>query len=51
VGWQALAEHGLVDAADLSLFGMVDEPEEGWAWLTEHGLRAHTPGAVPNARG
>ena len=25
------------------LFGLVDEPEEGWAWLLAHGLRAHTP--------
>jgi uncharacterized protein (TIGR00730 family) len=43
VNFEALARHGMVDAADLALFGLVDEPEEGWAWLLAHGLRAHTP--------
>jgi uncharacterized protein (TIGR00730 family) len=43
VNFAALARHGMVDAADLALFGLVDEPEEGWAWLLAHGLRAHTP--------
>jgi uncharacterized protein (TIGR00730 family) len=43
VNFAALARHGMVDAADLALFGLVDEPEEGWAWLMAHGLRAHTP--------
>ena len=43
VNFAGLARHGMVDAADLALFGLVDEPEEGWAWLLAHGLRAHTP--------
>lgn len=47
VNFEALARHGLVDGRDLSLFGLVDEPEEGWDWLLAHGLKAHTP---PDAR-
>jgi uncharacterized protein (TIGR00730 family) len=43
VNFEALARHGLVDSHDLSLFGLVNEPEEGWDWLVAHGLRAHTP--------
>ena len=43
VNFEALARHGLVDSHDLSLFGLVDEPEEGWDWLVAHGLQAHTP--------
>src|SRR5919202_277039 len=43
VGWDALAEHGLVDAQDLALFRIVEEPEEAWDWLVGHGLTAHTP--------
>jgi hypothetical protein len=43
VGFEALVEHGVVDAADLSLFSLEDEPEAAWAWLVEHGLVAHTP--------
>ncbi|WP_149538970.1 LOG family protein [Siccirubricoccus phaeus] len=45
VNFQALRRHGLVDAADLDLFGLVDTAEEGWEWLTAHGLHAHTPPA------
>jgi uncharacterized protein (TIGR00730 family) len=43
VNFQALARHGLVEERDLSLFGLVDEPEEGWEWLVAHGLKAHAP--------
>jgi uncharacterized protein (TIGR00730 family) len=43
VGWEALAEYGVIDRADLSLFRIVEEPEEAWDWLRDHGLTAHTP--------
>ncbi|WP_205963553.1 LOG family protein [Roseicella aquatilis] len=43
MNFEALARHGMVDPADLALFGLVDEPEEAWAWLLDHGLEAHTP--------
>jgi hypothetical protein len=33
----------MVDKADLDLFEMVDDPEEGWASLVRRGLKAHTP--------
>ncbi|MCO6418318.1 LOG family protein [Siccirubricoccus sp. KC 17139] len=45
VNFRALQRHGLVDEVDLSLFGLVDTAEEGWDWLTAHGLKAHTPPA------
>jgi uncharacterized protein (TIGR00730 family) len=47
VGWDALAEHGMIDAADLALFRIVDEPEEAWAWLVQRGLTAHGRGEEP----
>ncbi len=43
INFEALIRHGMVDAADLSLFRMVDTAEEAWAWLTTHGLHAHMP--------
>lgn len=43
VGWDVLAEYGMVDAADLGLFRTVEEPEEAWDWLSAHGLIAHPP--------
>ena len=43
VNFEALRRDGLIDDHDLSLFGLVDEPEEGWDWLLAHGLKAHTP--------
>jgi uncharacterized protein (TIGR00730 family) len=46
VGWDVLAEHGMIDTADLGLLRIVDEPEEAWDWLTEHGLRAHAAPAA-----
>jgi uncharacterized protein (TIGR00730 family) len=45
VNFEALMRHGMVDAADLNLFRLVDTPEEAWEWLTTHGLKAHGPGA------
>ena len=50
VGWRALAEHGLVEARDLDLFRVVDEPEEAWAWMVARGLKAHTPRAARPGR-
>ncbi len=43
VNFEALAAHGMISDADLSLFEVVDEPEEGWAALIRRGLKAHTP--------
>ncbi|MGX9962031.1 LOG family protein [Roseomonas sp. F4] len=45
VNFEALVEHGMIAEADLDLFEIVDEPEEGWAALVRRGLRAHTPPA------
>jgi uncharacterized protein (TIGR00730 family) len=41
INFEALMRHGMVDAADLELFRLVDTPEEAWEWLTTHGLKAH----------
>lgn len=41
VNFEALLRHGMLDPADLALFRLVDTPEEAWAWLTTHGLKAH----------
>jgi uncharacterized protein (TIGR00730 family) len=43
VNFEALAEFGTIDARDLALFEIVDNAEEGWAALEEHGLTAQTP--------
>ena len=43
INFDAIAEAGLIDAADLGLFSIVEEPEEAWEWLISHGLKAHTP--------
>jgi hypothetical protein len=43
VGWDALVEHGMIDATDLGLFRIVEEPEEAWEWLVARGLKAHAP--------
>ncbi|WP_439595460.1 LOG family protein [Falsiroseomonas sp.] len=45
VDFRAMARHGMIDPADLDLFEVVDEPEEGWAALVRRGLQAHTPPA------
>ncbi len=44
INFPALVRHGMVSPADLELFRLVDSAEEAWAWLTTHGLQAHTPG-------
>ena len=43
VDWDALAGHGMIDATELGLFRMVEEPEEAWDVLIGQGLRAHAP--------
>lgn len=43
IGWDALAAHGMVDAADLDLFRIVEEPEEAWEWLVGRGLTEPDP--------
>jgi uncharacterized protein (TIGR00730 family) len=51
--WQAavnfplLVEHGMVDERDLTLFEMVDTPEEAWASLVRRGLEAAPPPVTP----
>ncbi|CAH0147925.1 LOG family protein [Roseomonas sp. CECT 9278] len=42
-----LVEHGMIDARDLSLFEMVDTPEEAWASLVRRGLEAAPLPAAP----
>jgi len=39
VNFDALVRHGMIDAADLALFRLVDDPEEAWQALLEGGLR------------
>ena len=41
VSFEALIEHGMIDAADCALFDIVDEPEEAWAAMVSRGLLAH----------
>jgi hypothetical protein len=43
VNFDALVEHGTVDATDLALFSFADTAEETWAELLRRGLKAHTP--------
>ena len=38
VNFEALVRHGMIDRTDLDLFQLVDDPEEGWTSLVEHGL-------------
>jgi len=33
----------MIAPADLALFEFADDPEEGWAAILRHGLKAHTP--------
>ena len=49
VGWDAMAEHGMIDARDLALFRIVEEPEEAWERLMRHGLTAHPPEGEPGS--
>jgi uncharacterized protein (TIGR00730 family) len=44
VNFAALAEEGMISEADLKLFEIVDNPEEGWASLIRRGL---SPEAAP----
>ena len=45
LNFEALAEHGAIDRADLELFDFADDPEEAWEALVRRGLKAHTPPA------
>jgi uncharacterized protein (TIGR00730 family) len=47
VDFAALAEEGMVDAADLDLFAFADTPEEAWGALVAGGLRVPAPAAAP----
>jgi uncharacterized protein (TIGR00730 family) len=47
VDFEALAEEGMIERADLGLFAFADTAEEAWATLVKRGLKAHTP---PDAR-
>jgi uncharacterized protein (TIGR00730 family) len=47
VDFRALAEEGMIAPADLDLFEIVDEAEEGWAALVRRGLTAHAPQNPP----
>jgi predicted Rossmann-fold nucleotide-binding protein len=43
VDFEAMVEDGFIGEQDLSLFELVDEPEEGWNALVRRGLDAHLP--------
>jgi predicted Rossmann-fold nucleotide-binding protein len=43
VNFDALAEDGMISAADLKLFEFAESAEEGWDSLVRRGLRAYTP--------
>ena len=43
VNFAALAEEGMISDADLKLFEIVDNPEEGWASLIRRGLSPEVP--------
>ena len=43
VDFEAMAELGAIAPADLTLFDIVDDAEEGWAALLARGLGAHIP--------
>jgi len=47
VDFRLLAEEGMIDEADLSLFEIVDSPEEAWASLVRRGLDATPAPPVP----
>ncbi len=46
IDFEALVEHGVVDAADCALFDLVDTAEDAWAAMLRRGLIAH-PGDAP----
>jgi uncharacterized protein (TIGR00730 family) len=43
IDFSAMVDLGAIDAADLGLFEIVDDAEEGWAALMRRGLGAHIP--------
>jgi uncharacterized protein (TIGR00730 family) len=43
IGFDALAEEGMVAPADLGLFEFANSAEAAWSALLRRGLRAHTP--------
>ena len=43
INFDEMVADGVVGEQDLSLFDVVDEPEEGWASLARRGLSAHLP--------
>jgi uncharacterized protein (TIGR00730 family) len=43
IDFAAMAEEGMVDTADLSLFEIVDNAEDGWTAMVRRGLAAHAP--------
>jgi uncharacterized protein (TIGR00730 family) len=43
VNFNAMVEEGMISEADLKLFEIVDNPEEGWASLIRHGLSPQAP--------
>lgn len=43
VNFEYLVEGGMIDPADLTLFGFANDYEELWATLVKRGLREHTP--------
>jgi uncharacterized protein (TIGR00730 family) len=43
VNFEAMVEDGFIGEQDLSLFELVDEPEEAWNALVRRGLDAHLP--------
>jgi len=45
INFEFLAEEGMINSADLTLFGFADDHEEIWKTLVERGLREHTPEA------
>jgi hypothetical protein len=40
---EVLVEFGTIDEADLGLFDIVDDAEEGWEACVRRGLDAHIP--------
>ncbi len=43
INFEFLAEEGMINPGDLTLFGFADDHEEIWKTLVERGLREHTP--------
>ena len=43
INFEFLAEEGMINPADLTLFGFADDHEEIWKTLVERGLCEHTP--------